>query len=102
MSQEASGSPRFAFATAENVKFLEDLYKRYKQDPASVDASWQRFFEGYDLAAKGDTLGAAGPVSAPASATGTGDHESSKVEAFINAYRRLGHLLADIEPITPF
>ncbi len=100
MSQEASGSPRFSYATAENVQFIEGLYAQYKKDPASVDASWQRFFEGYELAAKGDQL--AGGASTPAAAGTTGDHESSKVEAYINAYRRLGHLMAEISPLPPF
>lgn len=97
MSQEASGSSRFSFATGTNVQFLETLYAQYQSDPASVDTSWQRFFEGYELALKGDVPAG---VSSTGAATG-GDNDSAKVEAIINAYRRLGHLSAHLDPLAP-
>ena len=98
-SQEASGSSRFGFATGTNVEFLETLYAQYQKDPASVDATWQRFFEGYDFALRGDVV----PGSHAAAAAGDGGESATaaKVEAFINAYRRLGHLSAHLDPLNP-
>jgi 2-oxoglutarate dehydrogenase complex dehydrogenase (E1) component-like enzyme len=29
---------------------IEELYQKYKKEPLSLDISWQRFFEGFDLA----------------------------------------------------
>ena len=90
--QDASGSPRFSFATGNNVAYLEQLYAAFKQDPASVDPSWRQFFEGYEFAALGDTIGGGGGGESPFTA---------RVEAFINAYRRLGHLSAHLSPLAP-
>ena len=33
-----------------DVDSIDHLYEQYKTDKASVDESWQRFFEGFDLA----------------------------------------------------
>ncbi len=35
---------RSAFLDGANAPYIEDLHARYKRDPGSVDASWQRFF----------------------------------------------------------
>ncbi len=91
--QDASGSPRFSFATGTNIAYIEQLYAAFKQDPNSVDASWRQFFEGYEFAAQGDKLGAA--------AGGGESPYTARVEAFINAYRRLGHLSAHLNPLAP-
>ena len=91
--QDASGSPRFSFATGTNIAYIEQLYAAFKQDPSSVDPSWRQFFEGYEFAVLGDKLGAAG---------GGGESPyTARVEAFINAYRRLGHLSAHLNPLAP-
>src|SRR3954470_9589157 len=36
---------RTSFLYGGNAGYIEDLYARYDQDPASVDAEWQAFFE---------------------------------------------------------
>ena len=95
-SQEASGSPRFSFATGSNIAYLEQMYAAFQRDPDSVDVSWRRFFEGYDFAAVGDLLGAA-----KAAGKSAGDPLTARVEAFINAFRRVGHLSAHLNPLAP-
>ncbi len=35
-----------AFLYGANAPYIEDLYARYQEDPASVDAEWQAFFAG--------------------------------------------------------
>ena len=34
-----------SFLHGANAAYIDDLYARYEQDPASVDAEWQEFFE---------------------------------------------------------
>ncbi len=80
---------RFSYATGENAGYIEDLYAKYKSDPAMVDDSWRKFFEGVDFA-----VGSG--ITAP---SGGGSHDSAKVEAWINAFRRLGHLSAELNPL---
>ena len=65
-----------------NLPLVEDLYLRYQKDPASVDASWRYFFEGVDFS------GSLKPDASPC-----------RISHLIQAYRRYGHLLADINPL---
>jgi 2-oxoglutarate dehydrogenase E1 component len=108
MSQSASGSSRFSFASGANLDYIESLYQAFKRDPMSVDDSWRKFFEGYELAAHGDVVArldkATGSVAAaphPARTDAEFDRDTAKVEALINAYRRLGHLSAHLNPLAP-
>jgi 2-oxoglutarate dehydrogenase E1 component len=80
------------FATALNAEFIEDQYKRWKADPASVSSDWRFFFEGFDL-------GASGAIKA---AEGFDEQQllrQSRVESLIYRYRDLGHLLACLDPL---
>lgn len=73
------------FANRANLDLLEDQYKRWISDPASVDGQWQAFFEGFELSA-GD------------------GHESqvqTRVVRLIRAHRDIGHIIADLDPLNP-
>jgi 2-oxoglutarate dehydrogenase E1 component len=95
MSQpQADGS--HSFAQGANTSFLEILYQEYRRSPELVDPSWRRFFEGMDFAGANQTI-----ATGTDGASAQGAQESAKVEAFINAYRRLGHLSADLNPLYP-
>ena len=106
MSQEASGSPSLSYASSANAAFIDGLYSQYQSDPESVDVSWQRFFQGYELALS-QGAGATGQSSS-ASPRGTSESDKSgddqrtnaQMEGLINAYRRLGHLSADLDPLS--
>ena len=80
-----------SFATGTNAPYIEDLYKEYIKDPESLDPSWRAFFAGYELAASS-------PVS---SDSGVEGRLNARVEAMINAYRRLGHLSSHLNPLAP-
>ncbi len=78
---------KFSFANGTNTKYLEGLYQEYRRNPDALDASWKQFFEGYEFATSGNAF------------SGTKDDSEAKVEAFINLYRRLGHLSAYLNPL---
>jgi 2-oxoglutarate dehydrogenase E1 component len=82
---------KFTYATATNAGYIEEQYEKFRKDPASVEASWRQFFEGYEFAASSGAVGA----------TTGGDQEAGKVEAYINAFRVLGHLSAHLNPLAP-
>ncbi len=84
---------RFSFAHGSNTTYVEALYQEFLQDPTRVDPSWQAFFAGYQLALQ------SGPVSNRLEEGSSTGLEHAKVEAFINAYRRLGHLYAQLNPL---
>lgn len=79
---------KFSFASGSNANYIVSMYEQYSRDPQSVDESWRRFFEGYEFAAEGATIGKKGA-----------DSEEAKVESLINAFRRLGHKGAYLNPL---
>jgi 2-oxoglutarate dehydrogenase E1 component len=75
---------------------LDSIYQQYLQDPASVDAGWARFFEGFELARTSfDTL--------PGVQLKAGGDEHLRKEFlvldYINAYRQRGHLFTRTNPV---
>jgi 2-oxoglutarate dehydrogenase E1 component len=78
-----------------DVDATEHLYQQYKADKSSVDESWQRFFEGFDLA-YGD-LG----LTAEGGAVITEDaiKEINVLNLINNGYRTRGHLFTKTNPV---
>jgi len=76
------------YASIANIQYIEDQYRRFQEDPQSVDLSWRRFFEGMEFAAH---------LPPPAAEEG-GD---IRIYRLIVAYRTFGHLLARFNPIDP-
>jgi len=75
---------------------LDSIYQQYLLDPASVDAGWARFFEGFELARTSfDTL--------PGVQLKAGGDEHLRKEFlvldYINAYRQRGHLFTRTNPV---
>jgi len=70
--------------------YIESLWTAYIEDPASLPADWQRFFEGYQAALDGKLQP---PVSA-----GVMDKEFAVIQ-LIAAYRNEGHLYARTNPL---
>ncbi|MBC7532758.1 MAG: 2-oxoglutarate dehydrogenase E1 component [Oligoflexus sp.] len=85
---------KFSFASGTNINFLEDLYLEFKKNPEALDPSMKAFFEGYEFAAANNFAGGESGTGA-----GDGDGIEAKVEDYINLFRRLGHLSADLNPL---
>ncbi len=106
-----------------NAAYLEDLYERYLQDPASVTEDWRRFFAGLaqeeearralvhhrlrealrrlpgeppPMARPGTGRGGAGPVAAVPAELAV---RQCRVGQLVDAYRSDGHLVADFDPL---
>jgi 2-oxoglutarate dehydrogenase E1 component len=86
---------KFSYATATNVGYIEEQYEQFRKNPALVEESWRKFFEGYEFAIS------QGAGDASATGKGGGDQEAAQVEAYINAYRVLGHLSSHLNPLAP-
>jgi 2-oxoglutarate dehydrogenase E1 component len=86
--QPTSLASRPSVFAAANSEYLEALYQQFRQDPALVPAEWQAFFQGFEMAMC--------PRSCQASAFA---HKQGQVTALIEAYRSLGHLVADTDPL---
>src|SRR4029077_4452567 len=97
---------RSSFATHWNTPLLDENYRKWQQDPASVDADWAKFFEGFDLGFtewQKQRNGAVEPSTAhprPSSAhAGNAVALQLKVEDVVRSYRLLGHTVADLDPL---
>ena len=82
---------RSTVANRWNLELIEENYQRWSGDPTSVDATWQAFFEGYEPG------GRAGEAQAGCSIEGGA--AQAAVTRLIDAYREIGHYLADLDPL---
>ncbi|HCM40555.1 MAG: 2-oxoglutarate dehydrogenase E1 component [Bdellovibrionales bacterium GWA1_52_35] len=81
----------FSYLNNTNAAYIDELHSSYLNDPESVDSSWKYFFQGIELGLSG-----AAAVSVEV------DFSSEvKVADLINAYRDLGRLVADLDPLSP-
>jgi len=93
--------------------FLDAQYRQWQKDPNSVGADWRTFFQGFELGyerapepakADGSATATSAPAPtaatpAPAPTTAGPRGAQSKVDSLIYAYRNLGHLAADLDPL---
>jgi 2-oxoglutarate dehydrogenase E1 component len=92
------------FVQRANLDLIEDYFRRWQNDPASVDDSWRSFFEGYSLGLDASPS-ASGSASASASraALAQGETPSARAQAAVtlltDAYREYGHYLANLDPL---
>jgi 2-oxoglutarate dehydrogenase E1 component len=81
---------QLSFLGNSEIGTIELLYRKYLEDPTSVDESWQNFFKGFDFARQYFTD------------TPNGTQQLDKefrVLNFIDAYRKRGHLFTKTNPV---
>ncbi len=86
---------RPSFATRGNLDILEENYRLWQKDPASVDATWAAFFEGFEL---GETPYRNGATAAAAVPAREGSLQT-RIDGLVYAYRTLGHSIARVNPL---
>ena len=89
---------QYSYISNAHVNYIDELYQSYQQDPASVDESWQKFFEGFDFSQ--EKFNGHGPNGA-AVAAGEIDTREISVRKLIRNYRRRGHLESKTNPVRP-
>jgi 2-oxoglutarate dehydrogenase E1 component len=102
-----------------NLAFAEELYFQFLRDPASVDPTWRSYFQGLDAAesakaAKGvsglipptafvrnvfASIAATSPSGSPVASRTSVRLLSERVGRLVEAYRELGHLSANLDPL---
>lgn len=85
---------KYSYISNADVGYLDQLYQNYKNDPSSVDQTWQKFFEGYEFSVQryGENGGAVG-------VTDTQSIKETQVRNLIFAYRSFGHLASKTNPV---
>jgi len=71
-----------------SADYVDEMYERWKQDPSALSEEWRLFFTGFELAMC--------PRNCVASERATAQ---SRVASLIFAYRSIGHLIAQTNPI---
>jgi 2-oxoglutarate dehydrogenase E1 component len=93
---------RPSFATHLNLDVLEENYRRWQENPDTVDSSWSAFFEGFQLGdlqpqngatALSPDRAAGAPAESPESPLQT------RIDGLVYAYRTLGHTIANVNPL---
>src|ERR1700686_2779345 len=88
---------RTTIAARANLELIDENYRRWQENPASVDPSWSAFFEGFELGNLPLRNGAA-----VAAAPRAGVRESplqTRIDGLVYAYRTLGHTIALVNPL---
>ncbi|MBS1682993.1 MAG: 2-oxoglutarate dehydrogenase E1 component [Bacteroidetes bacterium] len=81
----------YSYISNADASYIDQLYQNYKKNPAEVDLTWQKFFEGYDFSSQ--RFGENGFTET------SGNIKETQVRALIFAYRAFGHLKANTNPI---
>jgi 2-oxoglutarate dehydrogenase E1 component len=80
---------RSSLTGAYNLDVVEQTYQRWRRDSASVDESWRLFFEGFELGQNRQAEPSAQFI-----------RQQIGVVRIIDGYRRLGHALAQLDPLS--
>ena len=94
--QGAISMNRSTVSNRSNLELLEEYHRRWLEDPASLDESWRNFFEGFELGQSQQ-----GPPGIPVGVDpeSDGGRAQSGVTRLLDAYREIGHYLADLDPL---
>ena len=97
----------FSYITNSHPEYIENLYRDFLKDPASVDPEIKKFFEGFDFAmSNGNGLNSttAATASTPVATTTTGSTDNDwlrelRAYRMVLGYRNKAHLIAKTNPI---
>lgn len=81
-----------------NLELIEENYRRWQENPASVGSGWSAFFEGFELGNLPERNGAAVLGEKPEKAAGQAAFQT-RVDGLVYAYCLLGHTIARVNPV---
>ena len=81
---------KFNYLNQSDNSFIDGLFEQYKQDPASVDEGWRKFFEGFEFCQTNFKAEKGHAFVVP---------NEFKVINLINGYRSRGHLFTKTNPV---
>lgn len=94
---------KYSYISNAHTDYLDELYKSYKENPESVDYSWQKFFEGFDFSTQkyGENGGKTNGHAAKGATSVSSDSvlKEIKVSQLIHSYRSRAHLKSKTNPV---
>lgn len=95
--QSSNGRADPTFLNGANANYLDQLFLQFQQDPTSVNAHWQSVFaELPEIESREQALEIA---SGSAEWVKSAFYKQTQVTQLIDNYRRIGHLVAQIDPL---
>src|SRR5260370_37103927 len=79
-----------------NLNLIEEKYRRWQENPDSVDSGWSAFFEGFEL---GNLPQQNGAPTAFGEAEAREAALQTRVDSLVYAYCSLGHTIARVDPL---
>ena len=89
----------YSYVFNAHPSFIESMYKKFQEDPASVEDGWRSFFEGFEFAAKANGSGNGTAATAPSNGAATMNEKEFGVQSIIHGFRSRGHLKSTTNPI---
>jgi len=96
----------YSYVFNAHPSFIDSMYKKYQEDPTSVEDGWRTFFQGFEFADKSSNgNGTNGNGASAVAATSTNGASTSGlakefgVQSIIHGFRSRGHLLSTTNPI---
>lgn len=89
---------KFSYISNAHGNYIDELYNSYKQNPESVDSSWQKFFEGFEFSQQHFKSNGSAATVVDAIDTEASEKEI-QVRNLIHAYRSRGHLRSNTNPV---
>src|SRR5256714_371773 len=85
---------RTSIDARENIDLIEENYRRWQENPQSVDSGWSALFEGFELGNLPQRDGAAVTEAEAREAA-----LQTRVDGLVYAYCMLGHTIARVDPL---
>lgn len=86
---------RFSYLGSSDVGQIDDLYQKFLKDPASIEESWKKFFDGFEFA----QLNYSQKGKKDKSVIPENVQKEFNVINLINGYRTRGHLFTKTNPV---
>jgi len=85
---EHTALDKFNYLNRDNLEYIENEFKNYLSDPASIEPEWKHFFQGIEFAKNFDS-------------DGSTDISSKEIDVYnlIRYYQDYGHLKAQLDPL---
>src|SRR4051794_18532059 len=88
---------RTSISARANLHLMEENYRRWQEDPSSVDPGWSAFFEGFELGNLPQRNGASSKSAQPVAIKES--PLQTRIDGLVYAYRTLGHTIARLNPM---
>lgn len=91
----------YSYVFNAHPSFIESMYKKFQEDPASVEDGWRSFFEGFEFAtnANGNGNGNGSATTASTTSAAAMSEKEFGVQSIIHGFRSRGHLKSTTNPI---